>query len=153
MESKYINRELSWLDFNARVLQEASNDNVPLLERLRFIGIFSNNLDEFFQVRYATIKRIADTRASNKNNKDNIAAKELLDNITSKVIKLQSDSSKILDSIEKSLKKENIVFIDELNVPDSHKKFLRDYFIRKISPALVTIILSNNKSPIKIRLS
>ena len=145
MESKYINRELSWLDFNARVLQEASNDNVPLLERLRFIGIFSNNLDEFFQVRYATIKRIADARASNKNNKDNIAAKELLDNITSKVIKLQSDSSQILDSIEKSLKKENIVFIDELNVPDSHKKFLRDYFIRKISPALVTIILSNNK--------
>ena len=145
MESKYINRELSWLDFNARVLQEASNDNVPLLERLRFIGIFSNNLDEFFQVRYATIKRIADSRASNKNNKDNIAAKELLDNITSKVIKLQSDSSKILDSIEKSLKKENIVFIDELNVPDSHKKFIRDYFIRKISPALATVILSKNK--------
>ena len=145
MESKYINRELSWLDFNARVLQEASNDNVPLLERLRFIGIFSNNLDEFFQVRYATVKRIADSRASNKNNKDNIAAKELLDNITSKVIKLQSDSSKILDSIEKSLKKENIVFIDELNVPDSQKRFIRDYFIRKISPALATVILSNNK--------
>ena len=145
MESKYINRELSWLDFNARVLQEASNDNVPLLERLRFIGIFSNNLDEFFQVRYATIKRIADARASNKNNKDNIAAKELLDKITSKVINLQSDSSKILNSIEESLKKENIVFIDELNVPDSHKEFLKDYFIRKISPALVTVILSNNK--------
>ena len=145
MESKYINRELSWLDFNARVLQEASNGNVPLLERLRFIGIFSNNLDEFFQVRYATIKRIADARASNKNNKDNIAAKELLDNITSKVINLQSDSSKILDSIEKSLKNEDIVFIDELNVPDSQKEFLKDYFIKKISPALITVILSNNK--------
>ena len=145
MEPKYINRELSWLDFNARVLQEASNNEVPILERLRFIGIFSNNLDEFFQVRYATVKRIADAKPSIKNNKDNIAAKQLLDKITSKVISLQSESSLILESIEKSLKKENIVFINEKEVPESHKEFLKDYFIQKISPALVTVILSNNK--------
>ena len=145
MESRYINRELSWLDFNARVLQEASNNDVPILERLRFIGIFSNNLDEFFQVRYATVKRIADTKPTTKNNKDNVAAKKLLDRITSKVINLQSESSLILDSIEKSLKKENIVFINENEVIESHKEFLKDYFIRKISPALVTVILSNNK--------
>ena len=145
MEPKYINRELSWLDFNARVLQEASNKEVPILEILRFIGIFSNNLDEFFQVRYATVKRIADAKPSIKNNKDNIAAKQLLDKITSKVISLQSESSLILESIEKSLKKENIVFINEKEVPESHKEFLKDYFIQKISPALVTVILSNNK--------
>ena len=145
MESRYINRELSWLDFNARVLQEASNKDVPILERLRFIGIFSNNLDEFFQVRYATVKRIADTKPNAKNNKDNIAAKKLLDEITSKVINLQAESSLILDSIEKSLKKENIIFINEKEVIESHKEFLKDYFIRKISPALVTVILSNNK--------
>ena len=145
MEPKYINRELSWLDFNARVLQEASNKDVPILERLRFIGIFSNNLDEFFQVRYATVKRIADTKPSSKNNKDNIAAKKLLDEITAKVINLQSESSLILESIEKSLKNENIVFINEKEVLEFHKEFLKDYFIRKISPSLVTIILSNNK--------
>ncbi|MDG2476159.1 MAG: polyphosphate kinase 1 [Flavobacteriaceae bacterium] len=145
MNLKYINRELSWLDFNARVLQEASNKEVPILERLRFIGIFSNNLDEFFQVRYATVKRIADAKTSIKNNEENIAAKKLLADITSKVINLQTESSLILESIEKSLKKENIVFINENEVLESHKEFLKDYFIKKISPALVTVILSNNK--------
>ena len=145
MNSKYINRELSWLDFNARVLQEASNDSVPLLERLRFIGIFSNNLDEFFQVRYATVKRIADAKTNKVNIKDNIAAKHLLERITKKVISLQSESSLILNNIEDSLKKEKIVFINEEEVPDIHKDFLKDYFLRRISPALVTIILSNNK--------
>jgi len=63
LEIPFVNRELSWLDFNRRVLQEAQDVSVPLIERIRFIGIFSNNLDEFYKVRYATVKRIAQMEA------------------------------------------------------------------------------------------
>ena len=59
LEYKYIDREKSWLAFNARVLQEAGDSSVPLLDRLRFLGIFSNNLDEFFRVRFAAIRRLS----------------------------------------------------------------------------------------------
>ena len=144
MKNRYLNREISWLDFNARVLQEASDIKVPIIERLRFLGIFSNNLDEFFQVRYATVKRIAESGVDKDNGK-NKKAITLLDQITSKVIKLQTKSSKILDSIQSSLKKEGIYFINENDVKESQKEFLKDFFLRKISPALVTIILSKRK--------
>ena len=144
MKNKYLNREISWLDFNARVLQEASDKEVPIIERLRFLGIFSNNLDEFFQVRYATVKRIAESEVDKDNGKNKNAI-NLLDQITSKVIKLQTKSSKILDSIQLSLKKEGIHFINENEVKQSQKEFLKDFFLREISPALVTIILSKRK--------
>ena len=144
MKNKYLNREISWLDFNARVLQEASDNKVPIIERLRFLGIFSNNLDEFFQVRYATVKRIAESEVDKFDGKNKTAI-NLLDQITNKVIKLQTKSSMILDSIQSSLKKEGIYFINENEVKQSQKEFLKDFFLREISPALVTIILSKRK--------
>ena len=144
MKNKYLNREISWLDFNARVLQEASDKKVPIIERLRFLGIFSNNLDEFFQVRYATVKRIAESEVDKFDGKNKTAI-NLLDQITNKVIKLQTKSSMILDSIQSSLKKEGIYFINENEVKQSQKEFLKDFFLREISPALVTIILSKRK--------
>ena len=140
----YINREISWLDFNARVLQEAADQKVPLLERLRFIGIFSNNLDEFFQVRYATVQRIAQSDKTGRKIFGGKNAKDLLKAITQKVIVQQKETNKILSDIKKELEKEQIYFVNEKNVFEEHQEFLKEYFIQKVSPALMTIIISDN---------
>ncbi len=142
-KNEYLNRELSWLQFNARVLQEASDNNVPLLERLRFIGIFSNNLDEFFKVRYATIKRIDLAGKDGKNVLKGRTAGELLEEITSIVITQQAESLKIINSIREQLKEHNVFIIDEHQVTPDQDSFIREYFISKVSPALVTFILND----------
>ena len=130
----FINRELSWLEFNERVLSEANDPTVPLIERIRFLGIFSNNLDEFFRVRYATVKRIAVSSNSGKRLFKDRTAKELLNEITLKSKTLQDKSFKILDSIIKLLEKENIFFIDEHSVESNQKTFISEYFFEYISP-------------------
>lgn len=141
-KNQYINRELSWLQFNARVLQEAADESVPLIERFRFLGIFSNNLDEFFKVRYATIKRIDEAGKGGKSELG-IRAAELLELITQVVIRQQANSLDILNDIEKELEKEHIFIINEKQVDEEQKRFIKEYFIQKISPALVTIILND----------
>jgi polyphosphate kinase len=142
-ENNYINREISWLQFNARVLQEATDISVPLIERLRFLGIFSNNLDEFFKVRYATVKRIDQAGKGGKSALGGIKAKELLEIITQIVIKQQSESLGILNDIKISLEQENIFIIDETQIDETQRVFVKNHFLQKISPALVTIILSD----------
>jgi polyphosphate kinase len=141
LDNTYYNRELSWLQFNARVLQEAEDTTTPLLERLRFIGIFSNNLDEFFKVRYATIKRIADAGKGGRSFLGGIPASALMEMITQTVIKQQKTSLGILGSIKEELKKENILMIDETEVTESQSKYITDYFLQTVSPALVTIMI------------
>ena len=142
-KNQYINREVSWLQFNARVLQEAADKNIPLIERLRFLGIFSNNLDEFFKVRYATVKRIEQAGKTGKSELGGIKASELLETITQIVIKQQSDSLEILAEIQKELEEENIYIINEEQIDDRFHDFVKEYFIQKVSPALVTIILND----------
>ena len=145
LENSYYNRELSWLQFNARVLQEAEDTTTPLLERLRFIGIFSNNLDEFFKVRYATIKRIADAGKGGRSFLGGIPASELMELITQTVIKQQKTSLGILSGIKEELKKEQIFMINETEVSKSQSKFIADYFLQKVSPAMVVIMIGELK--------
>jgi polyphosphate kinase len=140
---RYIDREKSWLAFNARVLQEAADEAVPLLERLRFIGIFSNNLDEFFRVRFAAIRRLSLSGVSGEKILGGISAQQLVKDITEIVIKQQAESLRVLTTIEKQLVKQNIIIVDETEVLPIHENFIRDFFIQKISPELVTIILND----------
>ncbi|MDG5491455.1 polyphosphate kinase 1 [Psychroserpens sp. SPM9] len=142
-KNSYVNRELSWLQFNERVLQEAADESVPLIERFRFLGIFSNNLDEFFKVRYATVKRIDEAGKGGKSELG-IKADELLEIITQVVIKQQSKSLDILSAIQKQLENEDIFIINETQVDDEQHSFIKNYFIQQVSPALVTIILNDS---------
>ncbi len=140
--TSYIDREKSWLTFNARVLQEANDANVPLLDRFRFLGIFSNNLDEFFRVRYAAIRRMSLESAESEKILG-VKAEELLKEITEIVIEQQSESLRILNEIEKKLELENIFIINENDISKEQENFIHDYFIQKVSPALVTIMLND----------
>lgn len=142
-KNQYINREISWLRFNARVLQESADKNVPLIERLRFLGIFSNNLDEFFKVRYATVKRIFDAGKKGKSVLGGEKAKDLLEEITAIVIKQQARSLEILRDIVAELKAQNIFIVDEKTVLEKHEDFVKEYFLREVNPELMTIILND----------
>lgn len=140
--NNYIDREKSWLTFNARVLQEANDVNVPLLDRFRFLGIFSNNLDEFFRVRYAAIRRLR--HENNETEKIlGLPAEQLLKEITDIVIEQQSESLRILSEIEKKLEKENIFIINEKQVTKDQESFIHDFFIQKVAPSVVTIMLND----------
>lgn len=144
-ETRFINRELSWLQFNGRVLQEAADESVPLIERLRFLGIFSNNLDEFFRVRYATVRRIVEAGKKGRKALGVFTAQELLEKITEIVINQQAESLDILKDIYDRLEQENIHVIKETEIAHkSHHVFIKDFFREKVSPALETIILKED---------
>lgn len=140
----FINRDISWLDFNQRVLQEAENESVPLIERIRFLGIYSNNLDEFYRVRVATLNRIiAIGEGATKILGEN--PKVVLKKINKIALQLQIRFEKTYEIITKQLEKENIFILNENNLLPIQQDFVRNYFNKTIRPALGPIMLNETK--------
>jgi len=144
----YFDKELSWLSFNERVLQEAADETVPIIDRIRFLGIYSANLDEFFRVRVANIRRSAILESAQDNTKKEWT--NLHSNILQKVNELTSRFKFVADTIFDEIKKKkiNIIFDDQNNktfknkLSSAQKEWLDEYFdnriIRHISPIIIT---------------
>jgi len=145
LNDKIINRELSWLSFNERVLQEAADPNVPLVERFRFLGIFSNNQDEFFKVRVATIKRMIDVENST-GVKNRINPKKTLNEIQKKVIKLKDSFEETYIQLIRELANHNIYIINEKQLNSEQADYVRDYFREHVHSIITPIMVHNVNS-------
>ena len=142
MDNVFINRELSWLSFNARVLQEASDPAVPLVERIKFLGIYSNNMDEFFKVRVATIKRMVDLKMDSKKMLGE-KPKKLLYQVQDRVIKMQDKSQQTYHDLVLALEREKIYIVDETQLSPEQQDFVVAYFNDKVLSAISPIMFSN----------
>jgi polyphosphate kinase len=145
LSKKYINREISWLSFNDRVLQEAADPAVPLFERLRFIGIFSNNLDEFFRVRVATVRRMVEYGKDEETLLGNFTPQELYDEINNIVFQQQEKTQRIISDILKEMEGEGFFMLNEKLLNHVQGVFVRKYFHQKVLPNLVPIMLSKDR--------
>ena len=141
-----INRELSWLSFNERVLQEAMDKSVPLIERIKFLGIFSNNRDEFFRVRVASLKRIVKHPKNTAKYKGE-NPELLLNKIQKIVIEQQNKFEYIYQNIIKELGKNNISIINEKQVTPAQGVFIRNFFHKNIKPFIFPIMVDSSSTP------
>lgn len=145
-----INRELSWLSFNERVLQEAMDPTVPLTERMRFLGIYSNNLDEFFRVRVANLKRMIEVK-NEKAQGFKGTAEDLYIEIRKVVLKQQQLFENAYEQIKSEFQKDNIHFIDESACTTLELKELDDFFHEQLKHAIFPILLDKKRPLPKIR--
>lgn len=140
MDPNFRSKETSWLSFNARVLQEAADPTVPLFERIKFLGIYSSNLDEFFRVRVATLKRLASLGDEWKRlgiPDPNVTLKK----VTRLVGRQAEDFNRAYAQMKFDLEENGIRLVRDTEVPRSLKGYLREYFRREVSPHIFPIIL------------
>ena len=139
-ESRFINRELSWLAFNNRVLEEAQNKGHPLLERLRFLSISASNLDEFYMVRVAGL--IGQLRAGmSKVSQDGMSPSEQLRAITFDANQLMQDQQRVWRQLSSEMEQKGISVIDQSDLTQTDRKWLDGYFLREIFPTLTPLAI------------
>lgn len=142
---KTIVRDISWLSFNARVLQEANDSSVPLRERVRFLGIFSNNMDEFFRVRVATLKRMTEfgEKAKGKMHFEK-NPQQILEQIQEIVLQQQNEFNRIWNHVQQELKKEKIFLITEKQLSREQKKFVETFFDEEVRQEVIPLMIESN---------
>lgn len=138
----FIDRELSWLQFNARVLQEAADKNTPLVEKIRFLGIFSNNQDEFFRVRVASIQRKARIKIKGSESEAE-AANQLLKKVFEVVRKQQKQFMAIFRKIVIELNSQGIFILDENSISDPiHIEFIKNFYVTSLRSHIFPVMLN-----------
>jgi len=141
-KNKTIFRDVSWLSFNARVLQEAADPSVPLRERIRFLGIFSNNLDEFFRVRVAALRRMI-SMGDKVNMHLEKNPQEIIDDIQMTVLNHQSEFNRIWEGIFNELKNEKIFIVKENELNKEQQEFIRRYYEDEVSTNVIPLMIES----------
>jgi len=142
LKKKTIVRDISWLSFNHRVLQEAADTTVPLKERIKFLGIFSNNLDEFFRVRVAALRKMIELGSKAKMHLEDDPA-NILKNIQEIVMQQQSEFEETWKDILREMKKQNILLINEKKLTAAQQKFVLDFFNEEVRSYIVPLMIES----------
>ncbi|WP_392441334.1 polyphosphate kinase 1 [Edwardsiella piscicida] len=138
-EKRYIDKELSWLSFNERVLQEAADKSNPLIERMRFLGIYSSNLDEFYKVRFAELKRRI--LISEEQGTDNGSSRHLLQQIQAKVLKADQEFDSLYNDLLLEMARNQIFLINERQLSENQQVWLRQYYRNHLRQHITPIML------------